>query len=212
MDDRLATLRKEYGAAELSRKSVDADPIRQFSLWFREAEEAQVPEPNAMTLSTASRTGRPSARVVLLKDVSPDGFTFFTNYLSRKARELAENPYASMVFWWRELERQVRVDGVVERLSGEESDEYFEVRPRGSQIGAWASPQSEVIDSRSELEERVRRIESQFDNHVPRPEFWGGYRLIPDVLEFWQGRESRLHDRILYRREDSVWCIERLAP
>ncbi len=212
MKEGLSSLRTEYGRSELSPKGVDPDPIRQFIAWFREAGEAGVTEPNAMTLCTATASGRPSGRIVLLKDVTQDGFTFFTNYESRKGRELAENSWASLVFWWREMERQVRIEGSVERVEHRASDAYFAVRPRGSQIGAWASPQSNVIESRTVLEERAREVEERFAGEIPRPDFWGGYSLKPLHIEFWQGRRNRLHDRVRYSRAGSRWKIERLAP
>ena len=212
MKQSLASLRKEYGRSELTTDSVKPDPIDQFTLWFREANEAEVPEPNAMTLCTASASGVPSGRVLLLKDVSPAGFTFYTNYGSRKASDLEENPLAAIVFWWRELERQVRVEGRIERVSEVDSDEYFASRPLGSRVGAWASPQSSVIGSRTELVARAAAVASRFAGRVPRPEFWGGYRLVPNMLEFWQGRANRLHDRIRYLQDGSEWRIERLAP
>ncbi|MBT8401047.1 MAG: pyridoxamine 5'-phosphate oxidase [Rhodothermia bacterium] len=212
MKESLESLRTEYGRSELSTDTVDPDPIGQFAVWFREAAEAGVQEPNAMTLCTASSSGTPSGRIVLLKDVTPDGFTFFTNYLSRKGSELEENPRASLVFWWKEQERQVRIEGDVQRLSIDASDAYFSVRPRGSRIGAWASPQSSVIPSREVLEERAREIEARFDGEIPRPDFWGGFLLKPRRLELWQGRPNRLHDRICYSRSEAYWKIERLAP
>lgn len=212
MKESLESLRTDYGRSELSTDTVASDPIRQFATWFREAVEAGVPEPNAMTLCTASASGMPSGRIVLLKDVTRDGFTFFTNYQSRKGRELDENPRASLVFWWKELERQVRIEGDVQRLGTEASDAYFSVRPRGSRIGAWASPQSSVIESREVLKARAREVEERFNGDVPRPDFWGGFLLEPQRVEFWQGRPNRLHDRIRYSLNEADWKIERLAP
>lgn len=202
----------EYGGGRLHRRSLDPDPIEQFHKWFGEASEAIDQLPEAMTLATADANGRPSARVVLLKEVDGNGFTFFTNYDSRKSAELSTNPHAALVFWWPPLERQVRIEGRVERVSEEESDVYFASRPRGSQLGAWASNQSGTI-SEDLLESRLAEVELRYQSQpVPRPPHWGGFRLIPDSLEFWQGRPNRLHDRFRYRREDGEWLIERLAP
>jgi pyridoxamine 5'-phosphate oxidase len=198
----------------LRETDVDPDPIRQFRAWFAEAEAARLYQPDAMTVATATADGRPSARLVLLRGLDDRGFTFFTNYDSRKAAELAANPRAALVFYWAELHRQVRVEGRVEVVSPEESDAYFRTRPRGSQLGAWASPQSQVLDGRAVLEqltdEAARRFEGQ---PVPRPPRWGGYRVVPEVIEFWQGRDNRLHDRLCYRRRaDGGWEVVRLAP
>ena len=201
---------------ELSEETVAADPIDQFARWFRDAGEAGVTQPEGMSLATVDAGGQPSVRVVLLKHFDADGFVFFTNYLSRKGRALAVNPLAALGFWWDPLERQVRIEGDVEQVSPEESDAYYRTRPLGSRIGAWASPQSDVIAGRSVLEEQVRRIEERFagtEETLPRPEHWGGYRVRPQAIEFWQGRVSRLHDRIRYSRtEPGNWTIERLAP
>lgn len=211
-----ADMRKDYTLRGLSEADVDPDPLRQFAVWFEQAVRAELPEPNAMTLATATRDGRPSARMVLLKGYDDRGFVFYTNYEGRKGRELAENPYAALVFFWPQLERQIRIEGRVERATAEESDAYYHSRPRGSQLGAWASHQSAVIPNREALEARVRELEAQYADpavRVPRPPFWGGYRVIPDVIEFWQGRPSRLHDRLRYRRDASdAWVIERLSP
>jgi pyridoxamine 5'-phosphate oxidase len=206
--------RKDYARSSLHEENLDPDPIRQFALWFDEATKSAVPEPNAMTLATCTSDGRPSARIVLLRGVDERGFAFFTNYESRKARELDSNPWAALVFFWHDLERQVRVEGRVERVSAEDSDVYFHSRPESSRIGAWASPQSEVIPSREALEERFGDLENRFaDGAISRPPNWGGYRLVPDTVEFWQGRPSRLHDRLRYtRRQHGDWLIERLAP
>jgi pyridoxamine 5'-phosphate oxidase len=206
--------RKDYARFSLHEENLDPDPIRQFALWFDEATKSAVAEPNAMTLATCTIDGRPSARIVLLRGLDERGFAFFTNYESRKARELDKNPWAALVFFWHELERQVRVEGRVERVSAEDSDVYFHSRPANSRTGAWASPQSEVIPSKQALEERFGDLEDRFaDGAVPRPPHWGGYRLVPDTVEFWQGRPSRLHDRLRYtRRQHGDWLLERLAP
>lgn len=198
----------------LEETSIDPDPIKQFQSWLNDAVAAQLPLPEAMTLATASPDGRPSARMVLLKQVDQDGFVFFTNYRSAKARQLDANPYASLVFYWPQLERQVRVEGSVDRTSEEESREYFRTRPRESQIGAWASSQSEAISGRDVLEVRARELEALYcDRDIDCPEHWGGYRLKPERIEFWKGRVGRLHDRILYQRESSdAWSVSRLAP
>lgn len=200
--------------AGLDENEVDPDPIRQFQIWLNEAIGAQIPMPEAMTLATASPEGKPSARMVLLKQVDHDGFVFFTNYRSVKARQLDANPYAALVFYWNMLERQVRVEGSVVRTSAEESLEYFQTRPRESQIGAWASEQSSVIGNREVLEQRAVELEGLYcDKEIDCPEHWGGYRLKPDRIEFWKGRLGRLHDRILYERVgDATWTIMRLAP
>jgi pyridoxamine 5'-phosphate oxidase len=206
--------RKDHTRSFLCEDDLDSDPIRQFALWFEEAQQSGNPESNAAALATATPEGRPSARMVLLRGADERGFSFFTNYESRKARELEANPYAALVFFWHELERQVRIEGRTERVSAEESDRYFHSRPRGARIGAWASPQSQVIASRDFLDTQYSETESRHpDETIPRPPNWGGYRLIPDSLEFWQGRPNRLHDRLRYtRRGDGTWVIERLAP
>jgi pyridoxamine 5'-phosphate oxidase len=210
----LGRLRVEYRRRSLSEEDVDRDPIRQFIAWFGEARASEAIEPNAMTLATSSPDGSPSARLVLLKGVDDEGFVFFTNYDSSKGRELALNPRAALVFWWAELERQVRIEGTAGKTSEEESETYFKRRPTDSRIGAAASPQSEQIASRQELEARAAALRARYpDGNVPRPANWGGYRVRPHRIEFWQGRESRLHDRIEYRREgQAVWTIRRLAP
>ena len=210
---KIADLRQEYARESLDEHKVALDPIAQFSRWFQEAMGSACAEPNAMTLATAEQDGRPSARIVLLKGFDARGFVFFTNYRSRKGRELALNPQGALLFHWIELERQVRIEGEVEMVAREESDEYYASRPLGSRLGAWASPQSEVIARREELQSRLSEVSAKFGDDPPRPEHWGGYRLAPDVVEFWQGRPNRLHDRVRYIRESAtVWKIERLAP
>ncbi|HYC40558.1 MAG TPA: pyridoxamine 5'-phosphate oxidase [Chitinophagaceae bacterium] len=210
----IAAIRKHYSQKTLSENDVAADPIQQFGRWWEEAVSAEIEEVNAMTLATASLDAVPSARIVLLKGFSTEGFIFFTNYNSYKGRQLAENPKACLVFFWKELERQVRIIGLVGKLGADENDKYFHSRPLDSQVGAAASPQSEVIQSRHWLEEQFRRVEQEVrENQVQRPLHWGGYRVRPVIIEFWQGRLSRLHDRIQYTLEDSGrWKIERLAP
>ncbi|GAB5099166.1 MULTISPECIES: pyridoxamine 5'-phosphate oxidase [unclassified Caballeronia] len=210
----LADLRKNYSRGSLDAADVAPDPVRQFDTWFAQALDAKLPEPNAMTLATVDENGRPSARIVLIKGFDERGFVFFTNYDSRKGREIAANPAASLLFHWIELERQVRVEGVIVKTSAEESDAYFQSRPLGSRIGAWASEQSQPLESREALEAREREMIEKFGDAPPRPPHWGGYRLVPDTIEFWQGRPSRLHDRIVYEREraDGPWDIKRLAP
>ena len=209
----LADLRTDYQGAALDEDSVDPDPHRQFAQWFGAAVAAQVREPNAMTLATVDERGRPAARIVLLKDHDARGFTFYSNYESRKGRELAARPHAALVFFWVELERQIRIEGAVERVDAASADAYFGKRPRLSRLAAWASPQSAPLPDRATLDARFAEAQRRFPGEeVARPPHWGGYRLIPDVLEFWQGRASRLHDRIVYRREGDGWRIGRLAP
>ena len=208
----LAQLRNDYALKSLDERDVDADPMKQFGVWMVEAIHAQAPEPTAMTLATASAKGRPAARIVLLKGVDPRGFVFYTNYASRKGHELAANPQAALTFLWKELERQVRIEGSVEKVSAAESNAYYATRPLGSRIGAWASPQSETIENRAWLEKRWEELGRQHGENPPLPPNWGGYRVIPDYLEFWQGRRSRLHDRIAYTRSGNAWKIARLAP
>jgi pyridoxamine 5'-phosphate oxidase len=209
----IAAIRKDYMLRSLSENDVNKNPIQQFSVWWDEAIGSNIEEVNAMTLATVNDNGFPSARIVLLKDFSEDGFVFFTNYESRKGKSLMKNPKASIVFFWKELERQVRVEGVVEKISEEESTAYFTSRPAESKIGAWASPQSEVITSRIFLEERFKNYAQQFsDAEIPKPPHWGGYIVKPTRIEFWQGRPGRLHDRIEYNKNKEGWAIERLAP
>ena len=209
----MTTLSTNPVADGLDEKTIDRDPIRQFQTWLDDAFAAKLPLAEAMTLATVTAEGKPSARMVLLKQVDRDGFVFYTNYNSAKARELDANPYAALVFYWVQLDRQVRVEGSVTRTSREESREYFATRPRESQIGAWASEQSEVIESRAALEERAIELEKQYDGRqIDSPEHWGGYRLKPERIEFWKSRIGRLHDRILYQRDGDSWTITRLAP
>jgi pyridoxamine 5'-phosphate oxidase len=210
--DSIAQLRKNYTFGQLTETEVPPNPLTLFQLWFEQAVKAECPEPNSMTLATADAAGNPSARIVLLKGADSAGFTFFTNYESQKGRELAARPHAALLFHWHELERQVRIKGIVERVSAAESDEYFHSRPSASRIGAWASPQSAEIPNREFLEEAERRFAADFGDKPPRPEHWGGYRLHPTEIEFWQGRPSRLHDRIHYQLEGALWRIARLAP
>lgn len=209
----LAALRENYTKGSLDVKDVAATPIEQFQEWFDEAVASQLLEPNALLLSTVSNENKPSTRVLLLKGLD-NGFTFYTNYLSRKGTELAENPNACITFFWAEIERQVRIEGLIEKVSDEDSDAYFHSRPRGSQIGAWVSNQSMVIEHREILEEREKHLIEKFGNEpIPRPPHWGGYRLVPNYIEFWQGRPSRLHDRIAYTLlENGDWKIDRLSP
>ncbi|HPF58105.1 MAG TPA: pyridoxamine 5'-phosphate oxidase [Candidatus Competibacteraceae bacterium] len=214
MSQSLAELRHEYSLGVLTKAKVDSDPIRQFQRWLDEAINAQLPEPNALTLATADRTGRPFARVVLLKDCNTDGFAFYTNYRSDKGQQLAENPHAALVFVWLELERQVRVEGMVSKVLPAESEIYFRSRPRESRLGALASRQSQVVANRQVLEERYQQLADQYpDDNIPMPNQWGGYRLKPEMIEFWQGRHGRMHDRLRYRlQKEGEWLLERLEP
>jgi pyridoxamine 5'-phosphate oxidase len=210
----MANLDKQYSQPPLRKSEVDLDPLKEFKKWFDRAAATVPVLPNAMTLATATRDGVPSARVVLLKGFDERGFVFYTNYESRKSREMDENPVAALNFYWPELERQVRITGRVEKTSREESEVYFRTRPRDSQLGAWASEQSAVINNREMLQERMARLVAEHEGReVPLPEYWGGYRLVPDAIEFWQGRPSRLHDRLRYTRQSNgEWLIERLSP
>jgi len=208
-----STLRREYTRAGLNEADVDPDPVAQFHEWFENVIDANLHEPNAMILATAAEDGKPSARTILLKGYDERGFVFYTNYEGRKARELEANPHCALLFYWGELERQVRIEGRTSRISDEESDAYFASRPRGSRLGAWASQQSRPVGDRSVLEERVEALEAEYEaREVPRPPFWGGYRVEPEVIEFWQGRENRLHDRLVYTRTGDGWQIQRLQP
>ena len=209
----IAELRKEYKQQTLSEKDAEPNPIKQFEKWWREAIKSQSEEVNAMTLATCNGKGYPSARIVLLKGFSEEGFIFFTNYESRKGRELQENPYACLVFFWNELERQVRIEGKVKKISAAESDEYFSIRPQESRLSAWSSPQSRVIKARDILEKNVEHYRQVFaDGNIPRPANWGGFIVAPFLIEFWQGRASRLHDRLQYTASEEGWHIDRLAP
>jgi pyridoxamine 5'-phosphate oxidase len=212
-DLNLADLRREYIKNGLLESDIDKDPFRQFSLWFEQASNAGIMEPNAMSHATVSPDGQPSMRVVLLKGVDDKGFIFFTNYESRKGKDIELNPKSSLLFFWGELERQVRIEGTIEKISQESSKAYFDSRPEGSRIGAWSSNQSEVVASRDVLEARFDENMSRFaGKDIPMPDYWGGYRLVPTMLEFWQGRGSRMHDRIRYRLVDNTWLIDRLSP
>jgi pyridoxamine 5'-phosphate oxidase len=210
----IAEIRKDYTKATLDQKDVNKNPIAQFEKWFYEAIKSQALEPNAMTLSTITEAGKPSARIVLLKGVEANSFLFYTNYQSQKGKELDANPACALTFFWPELERQVRIEGVCARVSETTSDTYFKSRPRGSQLGAWASPQSTLIKNRELLEARVKELEKRFEGKetLPKPKQWGGYAVEPLEIEFWQGRASRLHDRIVYYKTDGTWTIHRLAP
>jgi pyridoxamine 5'-phosphate oxidase len=214
MSKSIAELRQDYALGALNKASVDPNPLRQFKRWLDEAIAAQLPEPNAMVLATVDNEGKPSARAMLLKGLEGDSFVFFTNYLSAKGKQLAANPHAALVFLWKELERQVRVEGSVEKISREESEAYFHTRPLGNRLGALASRQSQVVANRKVVADRFEELGNRFpDGNIPMPEHWGGYRLLPVMLEFWQGRQNRLHDRLRYRlQENSSWLIERLEP
>ncbi len=210
----IENLRKNYAGQSLDINDVASDPFLQFNDWFKAALSAEVPEPNAMTLATATPDGKPAARVVLLKSFDQNGFVFYTNYNSRKGQQLETNPNAALCFLWLELHRQVRIEGTVSKISAEASEKYFQSRPKGSQIGAWASAQSSVIQTRKELEDSFAKLEQQYEKEavLPKPPHWGGYCLNPTRIEFWQGRRSRLHDRVQYTMKDGVWKLVRLAP
>lgn len=215
MDRSIADLREDYAKGELLESTINRDPLAQFRLWFDEARNAPIQEPNAMTLATVQPDGTPAARMVLLKDLDDTGFVFYTNRNSHKGDQLAASPKAALVFWWDVLQRQVRIEGVVERVSDDESDAYFASRPRKSQLGAIASPQSKTLPDRTPLEQALQSLEEKYPEGtpIPRPQHWGGYRVLPSRIEFWQGRRSRLHDRILFERhEDGEWTMSRLAP
>lgn len=209
----IAGLRKDYSHASLSESDVDHDPIKQFGKWFDEAMKAHVPEANAMSVATVGADGKPSSRILLIKEFDERGFVWFTNYASRKGQELEINPYAALLFHWIELERQVRIEGRVEKVAAEESDAYYDSRPLLSRLGAIASEQSRPVDGRATLEQRFAEVKEQYGDHPARPAHWGGYRLVPESIEFWQGRSSRLHDRVLYTRDTGgTWRIQRLQP
>ena len=214
MNRDIADMRMNYSKGYLTEDSVVSNPIEQFKLWFDTALKSKVIEPNAMIIATVGKDNIPSARTVLLKEIDPEGFLFYTNYTSDKANDISENANVSLVFLWKEIERQVRITGTAEKLSSDRSEQYFHKRPKDSQVGDWVSPQSAVIESRDILEERKKEIETKYlnDDRLPLPDFWGGYIVKPTVIEFWQGRPSRLHDRLRYKLEDGEWKIERLAP
>lgn len=210
----IQNIRKEYTQKTIEEESLSDDPIKEFEKWFRNAQSSNQPEPNAMTLATTTSNGQPSARIVLLKGVEPEGFVFYTNYLSRKGKEIAENPKGALNFFWVMLEQQIRIEGEIQKISVQESTEYYQQRDRDSRIGAWASPQSTRIENREFLEQKVEEIRLRFSNQevFPKPDFWGGYILIPHYIEFWQGRASRLHDRIVYEKQHNQWVKYRIAP
>jgi len=213
MNEAIAGIRKDYKLKSLLEADLKKDPVEQFSVWWDEAVKSDIAEVNAMTLATCNADGRPSARIVLFKGLTNDGFVFYTNYQSNKGKELERNPYAALVFFWKELERQVRIEGAVEKINEAESDSYFQSRPAGSKIGAWSSAQSSTVASREVIEESYLNYLKKFEtNPIPRPPFWGGYIVKPKKIEFWQGRSSRLHDRIMYSKQNEDWKIERLSP
>ncbi len=209
----LKNIRRDYKHSELSKTSVNKDPFVQFNNWFNEIVNAKIIDPSAMVLATVAEANMPSARIVLLKEVDVKGFVFFTNYLSRKAKDLETNPNASLLFYWKEMDRQLRIEGIIEKVKTKISEDYFHTRPRESQISAWVSKQSSIVPDRNFLDKKYDELDEEFGNdEIPLPDYWGGYRLIPEYFEFWQGRESRLHDRICYRKEKGNWKIFRLAP
>lgn len=208
----IANIRTDYKKQSLSENDIEKNPIKQFDKWWKEATQSEIHEVNAMTLATSDKNGKPSARIVLLKGYDEKGFIFFTNYNSKKGKDILQNPQAALVIFWKELERQIRIEGTVEKISEINSDEYFSLRPADSQVGAWASPQSSVIEGRKILDENVIKFKQQFGNKILRPAHWGGYIVKPILLEFWQGRPNRLHDRIQYTLQNGIWVIERLAP
>ena len=209
----IASIRKDYQLQSLSEADVKQDPIEQFGKWWDEAIASAIDEVNAMTLATVNKEGKPDARIVLLKGYDEQGFVFFTNYQSSKGQQLSASPFATLVFFWKELERQVRIEGTCEKVSEQESDAYFHSRPEGSRLGAWASPQSSIIEGRHLIEKNLEQLQDQYKGStIPRPPHWGGYRVVPTAIEFWQGRSSRLHDRIKYSKENNEWKIVRLAP
>lgn len=214
VNNSIADIRKVYQLQSLLEKDVNADPIKQFETWWQQAIESKIEEPNAMTLATCNDEGKPSARIVLLKGIKKNGFIFFTNYQSRKGKEIEKNSFVSLLFFWKELERQVRIEGKIKKVSATESDKYFFSRPRESRIGAWSSPQSAVIENREFLQKNVEKYNLEFGTeNIPRPDFWGGYLVEPDSIEFWQGRPGRLHDRLQYSlSENNYWNMKRLAP
>jgi len=212
MNREIADIRKDYKLKSLSENEVSINPYNQFGIWWKEAIESNLDEVNAMTLSTASKEGRPSSRIMLLKGYDENGFVFFTNYNSRKGCEILANPFVSLLFFWKELERQVRIEGSIEKLENTYNDEYFYSRPIGSRISAWASNQSSILSNREELDASVAKYTQEFGDTVPRPAHWGGFRVVPDKIEFWQGRSSRLHDRVVYSLENTSWRINRLSP
>ena len=213
MNKNIADIRRDYSLHSLNESDVAANPIEQFTKWWSDAIKSEILEVNAMTLATSDKNGKPSARIVLLKGFDERGFVFFTNYESNKAKALAENPKAALIFFWKEIERQIKIEGTVEKVSVQESDTYFFSRPEGSRIGAWASPQSKIITGRNILEENVQKYKEEFKNSIPRPPHWGGYRVMPELIEFWQGRSNRLHDRIQYTKiHNGSWKVDRLAP
>lgn len=212
MNDKISQLRRSYMTGELDESHLDADPMAMFAAWMNAAVESGIDEPNGMALATVSAEGVPSVRVVLLRGFDEQGFVFYTNYESAKARDIAANGRAAASFWWQPLERQVRIGGRVEKVSREESDAYFRSRPRGHQLSAWASPQSIAVRDRTVLQARAEEVETLFPGEVPIPDFWGGYRIVPERIEFWQGRENRLHDRFVYERTQGTWTATRLAP